>query len=508
MFEPTYFCLTKESHIIIYGAGGLGCSRAACLRNAGYQVTAFIDRNADSIPQISSTPVYAPDDINKKTSKKDDIVIICLHNALWHPEAAEALHALGYENIIFLPMGEQYQHLARASMEKAYGCLEDELYKQLKDLPTYSTLTKFNASIEDGVIIKTDTTVIAWMELTSIFTNELLKQRGNSITQSYGDVSVCALKPYTELFHFCKFGTGDLGLYCRAFKEVQNTKDVYSSNEFIQDRIELYEKLRLELNRGIDYFIRSAPFLKWDSGLHHFNVMEGHHRLIFLMQEGLSYVPVKISKKDFELWKNDSIYQKCQDLLKKHHISSWFTPLNHPGFYHFSSERENVSPSILMELQKKIGTCIRNDFSVLDCFELGGHFARALKSMGCENAVCYEKDSVYASVIRILNQLFYQNVTVIQKSWQTDIRNLPTANIALFSFADLPADVICEYWNHVKHKSTDYMVLELPVAEKVEALLPDCPFQQIIHLKRNVSTKTISDIWLLSAKKESYNKHG
>ena len=67
----------------------------------------------------------------------------------------------------------------------------------------------------------------------------------------------------------------------------------------------------------MDYFVNAAPLLKWNAQRKHFNVIEGHHRLVFLMVEGLRKVPVKISRKDFDTWANRQIFYECREFIKK-----------------------------------------------------------------------------------------------------------------------------------------------------------------------------------------------
>lgn len=500
MTDSTYFSLEKESEIFIYGAGGLGQTRASCLQHTGYQVKGFIDKNADNCSRVMGLPVYLPQDIAvNSASLKDKIIIVCLHNALWHQKVAAMLHDMGCEKILFLPVGNQYVAQLRRCMEKMYDYMTDELYNHLTHIPVYSALTKVSLSIEDGVIEKTDTTVTVWMHITSIFTNELLKQRGNEITQNYGDISIAALKPYIELFEYCKYGTGNIDLYCKVFKEVQNKTDVYSSHEFIRDRIELYERLRLELNQGMEYFIQAAPLLKWSDKSHHFNVREGHHRLVFLLLEGLNFIPVKISQADFQIWKHSSVYQKCADYLQKHKMAQWFTPLNHPGFYFLSAEKENVSPCILAEFQKRLGIRSIDNFTAADYSGLGGYFARALKSMHCSHVVCHEENSERAAFIRLLNQLFYQeDILVYEDALPSVIADMPLVNIAFFSFSDISEDKLLTYWKQIKYKVSDYMVIELSASETFPAFLSENPFPYVGRLKRVASTVGLTDIWLLS----------
>ena len=102
--------------------------------------------------------------------------------------------------------------------------------------------------------------------------------------------------------------------------------DIYSTAEILQDRLDLYDVLRETLIKGISYFINAAPLLKWNIHYHHFNVVEGYHRLIFLIVEGFRRVPVKISREDFNIWQNLSVFMECKNYIQENKIKSLIFP--------------------------------------------------------------------------------------------------------------------------------------------------------------------------------------
>ena len=133
-----YFTFTPESEIVIYGAGGLGCKRAIELINAGYHVIGFIDKEADPSKNLFNLPVYLPQDVTLSISSREDIIIIiCIHNALWHQDIALFLNGLGYENILFLPIGERYDSAKRMELDCGYKFFADQNYEKINILPTY-----------------------------------------------------------------------------------------------------------------------------------------------------------------------------------------------------------------------------------------------------------------------------------------------------------------------------------------------------------------------------------
>lgn len=492
-----YFTLTPKSKVIIYGAGGLGCKRAKELMEAGYHVVGFLDKKADSRKVLLNLPIYLPQDLTFfSSSREDTIIIICIHNALWHQDIALSLNELGYENILFLPIGERYVSDMRMKLDDGYKYFADQNYEKIDTLPTYSTLVNIDLLINDAVIEENSKFVTVWMELTSIFTNEELKERGNKLTNTYGDISICTLTPYIELFKFCKYGEGDISLYCEAFKEVQNTSDVYTIDEFIQDRLELYEIFRSELNKGIDYFINAAPLLKWNSQYYHFNVVEGHHRLVFLMVEGLRKVPVKISRKDFDTWANSQTFYKCKEFIRRHKIQKWEAPISHPGFYNFEYTGEKVNPTILMILQRSLGLL---DFSAVTFGDLsysGGYYARAFKSMGCSTVYCFDNSSEHMEFTRLLNKLTFMDDIIIKKGelFNEEVLSFH-ADIVFLSLKNIRKKTIHENCKFVSRLASKFLIIELDNCFFNDDLSELWPQKTCTLLKKNLFHQTM--VWLL-----------
>ena len=119
--------------------------------------------------------------------------------------------------------------------------------------------------------------------------------------------------------------------------------------------------------------------------------------------------------------------------------------------------------------------------------------------MKCSRAVCHTENSEQAEFIRLINQLFYQDdITVFEEPLSSAIAGMTPVNIAFFSFIDISQDNIFAYWEQIKYKVSDYMIIELSASERFPASLSENPFPYVIHLKRVVSTAGLTDIWLLS----------
>ena len=493
-----YFQFNATSTILIYGAGGLGREIAGKLMCSGYKIGGFIDKNADIIKSVDNLDVYTLTSAWEKFDADDTIIVICLHNALWHSEPARQLYEKGFNNIIFLPIDGDYNICEKKRMEYIYDSIKDGVYEDIKDIPLYNTLSNVNYDINDGVIVRNNKTVTVWMEINSIYSNDVLKERGNDITKRYGDVSVAALKPYIEMYKYCEDGNGDIELYCHAFKGVQNAVDDINVREFINDRVELYDVLKQELNAGIQYFVQSAPLLKWNYEQKHFNVHEGHHRLIFLLSQGLNMAPVKMTVQDFETWSNGNAYKECIKYISKKNINKWSTPINHPGLYYLPAKRRNIYSIIASKLHNILSTENVKEMSVLDYSCTGGYFSRMFKSMGVSKIVCGACDED-ANFILKLNKLFYYDDIVVSK---IDLNELLShkakANIGIIKLLEFDNEVLSEIFDLIDKTISDYLIIESIEGVDIENYFRNGKFRNIIHLKKNVSKEGVSDFWLMS----------
>lgn len=493
-----YFKLDSTNTILIYGAGGLGREIARRLLNSGYKVEGFIDKNADCINAQDNLKVYSILSATEHFSLNDTIVIVCLHNALWHSGPAKQLYEKGFQNIIFLPIDGDYNVCEKKRMEAAYDSIKDGVYENVKDIPSYKTLVDISYSEKDGVIEANSKTVTVWMEICSIYSNDVLKERGNDITKRYGDVSVSALKPYIEMYKYCEDGNGDIGLYCYAFKGVQNAVDDVNLKEFVDDRIELYDVLKQELNSGMDYFIQSAPLLKWNYKQKHFNVHEGHHRLLFLLSQGLNRAPVKITVEDYNAWVNKNAYEDCLMYIKNNNINKWITPINHPGLYYFTAKKKNIYSIILSQLHYDLATTDMSGMNVVDYSGTGGYFSRALKSRGCNEVICnvYNENKTFVSK---LNKLFYyDDIVVFDENARDFIRRIQVTNIAIINLSIIDSELYVDFFEEINNKVIDFLMIECLENTVIDKYILTTKFRYKKRIKRFVTEEGVSEFWLLS----------
>lgn len=385
------FDITSKSKIVIYGAGKLGQSRANELRDAGYDVVAFMDKNADVFGEISGVPVYVPQ--TEVLDKENVIVIVCVHNGLWHVEIAATLYEMGYDKILFIPLNSQFNYHAKEKMQLIYTSFDYQEYDKLVNIPQYNELICNDPDISNSVIYMNDRVVVAWISVNLIYTSYGVATASQSGApkelEEYANVPIPGMKPYVQLFRYISGMGGDYNLFLRLLKKFQNTFDDYTDEEFIGDRIELYKEFQKQLNFGITQFVSAAPDCRWNpKGF--FNLCDGMTRTTFLYCKGFQYVPVKMSKKDFEHWCNHVEFKKVKSYLHNNHYKIKYK-VEHPGFMGIPNDFETTNINELSLLQEYFGKKKMEHKKFLEYSPFGGEVARYFSRMGAEAVVCVDE---------------------------------------------------------------------------------------------------------------------
>lgn len=406
------FNITLASNIVIYGAGKLGQNRAEELKSAGYNIVAFMDKNAEVFGGIMNIPVYTPQ--NEFLQKLDVIIIVCVHNGLWHIEIASLLHKLGYDKILFIPLNSEFNFQVKEQMQLAYSNFDYQEYDKLVDIPQYSELIYSNPNVNSAIIYQNNRVVVTWISVNLIYTScgvETASQTGApKELEEYANVPIPGMKPYVQLFKYISGVGGDYKLFLKLLKKFQNTFDDYTDEEFIGDRVELYKEFQKQLNFGMTQFINAAPECRWNArGF--FNLCDGMTRTTFLYSKGFQYVPVKMSKEDFEHWCNFVEFEEIKNYLHdiQHKIRY---RIEHPGFMGIPIEYETTNISEVSLLQEYFGKKKMEKKSFLEYSPFGGEIARYFSRMGAQVVVCADKQEDVDFLDKVFKLCHIQNYQI------------------------------------------------------------------------------------------------
>lgn len=377
------FDITKKNTIYIYGGGKLGRSYYEQLQQDGFSVKAIIDRNADKLTYSDKKISLLTLEQFSSVFKKDDIVIICVHNALWHAEIVESLKSIGVEKILFIPLNKNFSRQGSNEMMKAYTRFTNRDYASLKNIPSLSDLLDHGLNPQKAILYETGDSVICWIDVTSLYTSQCVAEASSRHApkdlEAFADTPMPGMLPYVKLFRLLAGkDNGEGNSFVRLCKRFQNSIDEYSDEEFLNDRFDLYNELNTQLNFGIDRFVESAPDCEWnEKGF--FNLLDGMSRTTFLYTKGFLYVPVKMKKAEFQFWGNQEVVlQLIDNKLAK--ATNW--EIEHPSFIDYPVKQTGVKQIVLSAIEEYFNHSKFAGKQITDYTETDGCISRYFARQG------------------------------------------------------------------------------------------------------------------------------
>ncbi|MBD5522958.1 MAG: hypothetical protein HDR04_00780 [Lachnospiraceae bacterium] len=372
--------LDKGKTIGIYGYTPNGIRIKKYLEQNGFNDIVFIDKYVQGKTEIK---IYSADQIGDM-AQMDITVIISLQNAIAHQNIAEHIFAAGINRVIFLPASFRGKINQMNNMRKIYNLLIANSYRFDEPIPFYDELLPiYSIRAENGIIDQNNAETTFWMKTQNIFVNNARQQVVTENIKYYGR-SLAAAVHYQALFEYYEKGIDGRNL--REYLSAQNYLDKQGEyiKEKILDRYQLWHMYKRELNRGMDFFIASAPKVVMNDrgGL---NITDGLHRCIFLYLQNLAFIPVKMDTDEFiEKYKTTAL-NDIIDFMRTNEITHTVTPIEHPAFHDFPCEKEDVEPSVLGAIQSYIGVNIIEQLSILDISDYNSYFARYISKMKLQN---------------------------------------------------------------------------------------------------------------------------
>lgn len=375
------FDISRESVIYVYGGGALGRSYFSQLSGNGFHVKGIIDRNADKIENKNGIPYYTTSQYSD-IHTKDDVVIVCVHNALWHAEIVDVLKPLGVENVLFVPLSKEYGRLKSNEMMKAYNHFVNREYEQLNNIPTISSLCDKGLDVKKAILHETQDFIVCWIDITSLYTSESVayatKRHAPKELEKFADTPMPGMLPYVMLFRMLAGQTeGEGESFVKLCKRFQNSIDEYSDEEFLYDRFDLYNELNTQLNFGIGRFIDSAPDCVWNKkGF--FNLLDGMSRTTFLYSKGFQFVPVKMKRDEFEFWSNQIVVDEVAKVLPP--MTNW--EIEHPAFIEYPAKNPGMKRKVMTAIEEYFNSKKWDGTTIIDYTATDGCLARYFARQG------------------------------------------------------------------------------------------------------------------------------
>lgn len=451
--------ISQNSTIVIYGAGEVGNNIATRLVAAGYSVQGFVDANPNCRSVKNHIRVYH---INEVTpwDRVNCVIVIGLANGNIHKDVADTLHQNGYQHIVFLPIAHFLSQTLKRKLIIEYNKISVGQCDGL-DICEYTEYCSVQLDCREGIIKEDEEYIWTLVPQEILFSENYVTWKGDKsnltgIMETY-DRSIVLRKWYRNLFRYFE-GVADYEEYFNLF---QVSKSESEKRNIIFERHKLFQLYKMEFNRGLDFFIETAPVVEWnDKG--YFNLVGGHHRTIFLLEEGMSKYPAKMTKEDFGKWCNYNLLACFEKLINQGKSNYWDIPIPHPAFSNYIFQRENGKVTILDVVLNYLDKVKTNDMFVLDVSQADGYFARIFSRLDAKKIVCCEPNR-HDRTRQVFGLLHIHNVIVCKKfceipDGQYDIVFALNPN----SFVYKKEEIIHKLLNIAKR----YIFLEVPAQDE------------------------------------------
>ena len=280
--------ITRECQIVLYGFNVYTKNQVEILREQGFCCCGIIDCCAETIKEYQGIKVVS--DITKLGDPRKVCVFIMLQNALNHMQVAHMLFQQGVHKIIFIPMEHNfYDREMQCELIIKYNAMLQNHYVLLKNIP-YISEDFFERVTEPfcSVAMEFYNDIIAWVPAEKIYTTM-------AEPDGYDNIPIAAFKPYISLFDFFEGREADISEYISLFGISALSGDD-RKKEIVTKRKQLFDYFENEINRGLEYFIISAPNAQWNEN-GYLNLCEGQHRCVYLLNKGYRKIPVRVDYK-------------------------------------------------------------------------------------------------------------------------------------------------------------------------------------------------------------------
>lgn len=480
--------VTDKTRFVIYGAGEVGNICCKRLRENGYCVAAAIDKNRCGGQIIDGIYTYKIEDFPNNFAQIDELtVVICLADGLAHRSVADTLYKIGFQYIIFLPLDYCINDLEKAQLTRTYNKVLDGISDRIQIIiKNYKNYYLKDMDVSNCILNTEKEQYTVWLGMELLFTESLKLWEGDK-TKIHGrdeikDKNIANDDPHEMLFRYFDLGTED---YERYFSSYKGEKTDEQKRKELEKREKLYRLFKQEHNKGMRFFIESAPRVVWNPR-NYFNLVGGHHRTMYLLSERHTVFPVIVSKKDFIKWCNTVVYNEFIVYIRTHHIERLYAPLPHPGMLNFPVECENFGETKLKCIMRFLAHENISSMEILDCSRGQGYYARNMERIGVRKAVYVDADLINVELACLMNELLYRDQVLVRHLEIKDLSVDETYDMvfALDQFHGNPKCCESEEWKVLEKITRKYLILEFCSDEEQKDIIAHSSFERFMLLHR------------------------
>jgi len=418
--------LSKNYKYVVYGAAVMGGYVEAGLRNAGYIISVFLDKRAETIREFRGVTVVHPEGYNNN-DKENTVVIVAIQNPFEQPNVAHYLWECGYTKIIYKMAADNSIHSEYAkNLYEVYECIINGNADESHCLCEYTEGIE-KVYFEDAALIcnKNDF-VTAYVPAELIHTdlfNEVVHNEPDKYNEMFWDfldkplyvADRCILNLFKafEGNHDLENAINEMRVFCSS-NPWRYSSFAKTGQDVIENRYKIYMNMNKMLNRGMSFFVDCPVELSWNEK-GYFNCSDGFHRACFLITKGLTRIPAKMSVSDYNKWINKDKLEQCIFRLRENEYPNTNEMLPHPNFYNYAARRDNVGITrIQYILEYLCDTEINISEKSILCIDSNiSYMPWMLEKMGA-NITILERQEQYFELLSDFNELFYgKNVRLI-----------------------------------------------------------------------------------------------
>lgn len=292
----------KDSNCWIYGYTQRNVGIAEKMILNGFVVKGYIDRRAEEL-RCNSTERILPVD-TELGDKERDVLIILLLSVNSHLQVAKEMNERGWKFILFMAVGNSYGDDYADEMRRMYNRLINLEFSNNFFVMEYTE--KRNA--RDNILRTYPNRVVVFVPIDLLFTDTpehildvnmcmgggIFKKAISDILR-FSDKNIIRMRLYRDFFDSMLLGQSTAADYIKVYSTLSGREE----HDYLREReatLNIWEEEYLRV--GMSYFIDGAAEVCYNPK-GYFNILDGMHRLMYLIYKGNFNLPVAMSSADY-----------------------------------------------------------------------------------------------------------------------------------------------------------------------------------------------------------------
>lgn len=195
----------------------------------------------------------------------------------------------------------------------------------------------------------------------------------------YCDISIFRLTQHFSLLKFFMgISTKFPNDYLEWWKNLYYTRELelpMSTQDFLYKKYEEFRLMEKNFILQTDFFDRVVPKVKYNKN-GYFNILDGHHRIVFLILHGLRRIKVEVDLQEYVSYLNIDKVLIVEELFEQQNRELIYTPILNLAFYDIPSERDEIYPTRLDCILEFLGSINLSNYRIIDVGSNLGFYSR------------------------------------------------------------------------------------------------------------------------------------